>query len=322
MLVLNAFERIKEMFPHTESLIIKELDLAQKELAGETKLLEASGSLSSPTSNFAWNLPSDFLEAIDVVGYDSDSEPKYLSEDNIVWEIMFDKLFLKSMDDDVCTYFPTGYDSVYLHYYKKPVSLTSTTSSFSINEILHEGIVSRVLEKFHSRYPVDVQTRDGIIKARDWQAVRYFKNEFKEYLRKAKKFKNSQNHTTQDAIFYDSAGLIEIPKRAKDSTVSSVSVAALGGLADIYSKYLLIQATEGEATGTNLGQMGYTGTITATISGNTVTITSTENEFGTYVDAKQSNNDMGFTRTSANTITLDGYTGWTGTKAQIYETLL
>lgn len=315
MLVKNAFEQIYELFPSVlESAIIKDIDLAQKELANDTNILTALGSLASPTANFAWTLPSDFLTLTDLAFYDSTGNPYYLGEDSIEHEIEFGKLYFKSMDSEEIIVLPSGISSAYLHYVKRPASITSLSDSFTIDEELHDGIVCKVLQKYFAKYPVDTVAQGQVIKARDWNAVRYYQGESNKFIRKGKILKSKKEDSRKEPIFYPHAGKIELPRRNYDSSVAIV----IPGIVSSYSKYSFITCIEGQTSGTVSGTTGF-GTITATISGNTITLVSTSADFVQgEVGIQQTNELIGWVITDAYTITMTADTGWLKTKIQLY----
>jgi len=310
MTVKSAVERIEEVFPGKGNLILKELDLAQKELSSASKILTGRASLSSIGSNFAWSLPSDFLQFQEIALYDVNNKPLYAGEYNLAFEIEFEKLYAKSLTSTPITYLPTAISSAYLHYLKKPGDL-DFTDEFSIDEELHGGLVARAFQKMYEIYPVDIHTRDGIIKSQNFQAAGYFGNQYQDYLIKAKRLANRKKDTNGEVQFYAHAGKTELPKRTYDS----VSSTSLIGVGSTYSKFVIVEAIEGEATGTVTGTIGF-GTISCAISGNTITITSTASDF-VDVFVQQTNDLVEYEITSATTMTFTAYTGWTKDKIML-----
>ena len=100
----QQIESIRQVFPNVPRTQIRlDLDTAQKLIATETGCLTTRASLSSISTNFAWALPSGFTELIDLVFYDSDSNPKYLGDYNYRYEIELGKLFIYSLTDTPIT---------------------------------------------------------------------------------------------------------------------------------------------------------------------------------------------------------------------------
>lgn len=324
MLVQSAWEEIYELFPSKGTAIYKDLDSAQKEFCNDTKILHGRGQLTSITTNFGWTLPSDCIEVYDLKAYDSNNELVYLGTELLAWEIEFGKIYIYSLTSTVITSIPTSISSIYIHYRKSPSTISSASSSFDVNEKYHKGIVAKVLSEYYRKYPTEMALRDGtLIKSvniplsREWDMI------YQKHRIEAKKDANKkQNASMGEAIYYPHAGGIELPQRPYDSSVSTTTVVGLVGLSSIYSKYVVFTAVEGETTGIILGQLGYTGTLSVAISGNTITLTSTAADFGVYTKVEQSNEDINWVRTDSSTVTLSGYTGWIRTKAQVYELLV
>lgn len=324
MNVQEAWEEVYELFPNKGTFIYKDLDSAQKEFANNTKILHGRGQLTSITTNFGWTLPSDCIEVYDLKAYDTSNELVYLGTELLTWEIEFGKIYIYSLTSTVITSVPTTISTIYIHYRKSPSSISSNSSSFDINEKYHKGIVAKVLSEYYRKYPTEMIARDGtvvksvnILLSREWERI------YHEHRIEAKKDANKkQNGSVGEAQYYGHAGGLELPQRPYDSSVSTTTVTGLVGLSSIYDKYVVFTAVEGEATGTILGQLGYTGTLSVAISGNTITLSSTASDFGVYTKVEQSNEDINWIRTSATTMTLSGYTGWVRTKAQIYELLV
>lgn len=320
----NAFEEIHELFPkQTDTAIYRDLDSAQKEFANNTKILHGRGQLTSITSNFGWALPSDCIEVYDLRAYDSSNEPVYLGVELLTWEIEFGRVYIYSLTSTVITSVPTTISTVYIHYRKSPSTISSISSSFDINEKYHKGIVAKVLSEYYKKYPTDMIVQGNVVSAVNIQLAREWERIYHEHRIEAKKDANKKQYRgVGEAQYYGYAGKLELPLRPYDSAVSSTTTVGLVGLSSIYEKYVVFTAVEGESSGTILGQFGYTGTLAVTISGNTITLTSTASDFGVYTKVEQSNEDINWTRTDSSTVTLSGYTGWGRTKVQVYELLV
>ena len=320
MTVQSAFEEIHELFPYqTDTAIYRDLDSAQKEFANETKVLTAVGSLSDISTNFAWALPSDCIEVYELRAYDGSYEPVYFGEEQLAWEVDNGRLYIYSLSSTPISAVPSTISYIYIPYKKSPTTVSSSSSTFTLNEKYHKAIVAKVLAEYFAKYP-SMSTPSGMI--RDWNAVKYWTGIYSHLRIEAKKdANNAKGKSSGEGQQYAFGGKFELPLRDYDSAVSTTTTTALVGLSSIYSKFVIFTIVEGEATGTNLGQYGYTGTISCAIATNVATITSTASDFGAYVDVELSNEDMGWTRTDASNITVGnvGYSGWTRNKIMVYE---
>lgn len=312
MTVKNAVESIMLAFPQLpEPLVLMYLDNAQKDFSRETNILTARAELSSIDANFAWVLPSDFIEFKDLKAYDSDGNAYEIKDQNLKFEIEFGKLYAKSTSGVPLTAIPDAINKIYLHYVKSPSSITSISSSFGVDEDLQMGVIARVYQILYGSIPTDVEVRDGVAKILNLNAAKYWEGQYIEKRREGKRKANSKNYVKGEVQFYDQAGVFTLPQRSNDVTVSSTTVPALVGAALIYDKYAMLTVVEGEATGTLIGQFGFTGTISATISGNTITVSSTSADFvqGT-LRIEHANEYIGYVVTNTSTLTFTAETGW------------
>ena len=310
----SAMEEIHELFPNiTDTAIYRDLDSAQKKFVNATKLLTARGACSDVSTNFGWNLPSDCIEVYDFKAYNSSGEPVYFGVEQLNWEVEFDKIYLYSLTSTPISVTPSGISSLYVHYRKDPSTVTTSASTFTVNEKYHKGIVADVLSEYFAKYPT-LMIQGSMM--RDFNAAKYWQTIYNQHRIEAKKDAgNAQYSHGGDPVNYPFGGKFELPLREYDSSVSST----LSGLSSMYANFCIFTAEEGDSAGTILGQTGYAGTLAVAISTNTITLTSTSSEFDQYVQVISSNGDINWIRTSATTITLTAYTGWSKTKVQVYE---
>jgi hypothetical protein len=312
MTVKNLYEFIQKVFPSIgQTEIIKLIDQKQKELSQETKLLTARAELSDISTNFAWLLPSDFLEFVSIKAYDEDDKPYYISEQYLEFEIEFGKIYAKSLSPTVRTTIPDAISKIYLHYIKKPATITSISDSLTIDEVIHEGIKAGVLQELFATTQVEVISGGQVVKVFDPRMINYWENQYDKYRIKGKKLANQKKQSQGDVIFYPYAGKFNLPERANDTTVSTITTQPLVGAALLYDKYAILTVIEGQATGTLIGQFGFAGTISATISGNTITVTSTSADFTQgVIRIEHANEYIGYLVTDTSTITFTAETGW------------
>lgn len=312
MTVYNLTEEIKQVFPQlSETQIVKLINNAHKELAGETKQLKARAQLSDISTNFAWDLPSDFVEFTAIRAYDSSDKPYYISDKGLEFEIEFDILYAKSLTSTPITAIPSEISKLYLHYVKSASAITLISDFFEIDERLHGGIKARVLQNLFATIPTDVNIGGQAGKLINLQAASYWEKQYERYLDKAGRLAHKKENTPGGAIFYPYAGKFNLPERPNDNSPATITTSNLSGLSAIYSKYAMLTVVEGQDAGTLIGQFGFTGTISATISGNTITIVSTESDFEQGVlRVEQANESIGWEFTDNFTLTFTAETGW------------
>src|SRR3972149_7061709 len=130
-------ENVLSIFPNVkEQQVIKDLSDLQKMFANDTGLLTALGQLSSISTNVGWILPSDFLgfQGQDPLRlYDVDGNPVYLGDHNYAYETQFNKFYIYSLTSTPITGITTA-DTAYLHYKKKPTTITARGNTLEIDE--------------------------------------------------------------------------------------------------------------------------------------------------------------------------------------------
>lgn len=216
MTIQIAVEEIRQIFSNVmEAQIINDLDKAQKEFVRDTECLEVYVALTDINSNYKFALPADYNSFKEILAYDANNNPVSLKSLALDYEIGYGYLFFKSLSSITISALPAEINKIYLGYYKQPVALTAVTSSFSVPDEYAEGIVSKVMEYYYSKFPVDTKTVTGeIVKTRDFQAVSYYKNKVKEYEIRAKKWRIRKNNTGAGNPFcYGMPGYFELPQR-------------------------------------------------------------------------------------------------------------
>jgi len=288
---LRLFEQVKKVFPGLgETEILQEIDNVQKELTEESKALAARGQLVDISTNTAWVLPAEFLELFDVVAYDSNSNPVFLSSYNLAHEIEFGNFHLYSLTETPITGINSGITSIYLEYYKKSATVNSLTSVLEFKDVFHAGVRAGVLRNFYSLYPVDIAINDKIIRAKDVTSIKVFD---KEYERVIKRLKRSRypDATHAQAQNYQFAGKFELPRRT-DALGTAQTFQSINALSTIYSKYASWELTYPIGVTASITPVGFTGTISAVITNNRLYLVSTENEFANTMDWDANQEDI------------------------------
>lgn len=293
--ILKTVEEIKQVFPiRGEAQIIFDLDKAQKDFINETQYLNKSSSLSGLTSDFAWALPSDFVEFKSLLVYNSSGEPLRLIDYYLDYEISGGYIVFKSTNSTVITSIPVGIATIYLSYYYRPATLTAITSSFSVEDEHIDGLKARVLESYYATIPVDTfNYRTGeIVKLRDLNSAGYWKGKAKEYEIKAKKYIIGKNNIGfKGAINYGMAGSFLLPLSSEITGGGTISSQLLSAL---YSKYLLFTSVAGVVT-VSSSSFGWSSTPTVAYLANVFTITSANSEFTDTMLADSNNRNFNIT---------------------------
>jgi hypothetical protein len=297
-------ETIQSVFNIGETQILKEIDIAQKELCAETNILTTEAALSDIYTNITWSLPSDCKQVREVTFYDSDGMQLDIYDLELAYQIIFGKItFIHTDGTTILTGLPSSITYAYLDYVKHPASLTAVTDSLTIPENLHEALQAKVFKKLFSIYPVELITQNGVIKSRDWSAVRYWDNEYEKKKREAKRQANIENDATDySKIKRNVLGEPEGVPRQRISTTGTIYISAL---TSIYSKYVRFTATSPSTISID-EQFGWTTSIaTPTITSNVITVLSSAEFTNTmYGNPNQSINHR---KVSASSWTFDVY---------------
>ena len=323
MTTQHFLDSIKQIFPLVgDTQILKDIDKAQKLFANETGLLTAVGQLTSISTSVGWNLPSDFVElyGVDPVRfYDSSGNPKYLGDYNYAYEIQFGKFYIYSLTETEITGLSTGIDTAYIHYRKKPTTIATENTALEIEEEFRDSIEHYVLKNYFAKFPVDTIAQGQVIKARDWNAVKYHDSQYEKLRIRAKRYANIKVQDMEAYVQnYEYAGKYQLPRRTKDATLGSTSMTQLTSLGTIYEKFALYHINTSD-TGTidEAIQVGFT-TIAGSKSGVTFTITSTA-EFGTDIFLESNDGNVSWVRNSSSLITVTLPGSFTDLSIQLYE---
>ncbi len=312
MTIQQHVQEINQIFPKLlHSQIIKDLDVAQKKFIEETFYLESYYSLNGLSANTSWLLPPVFNGLKEVLLYDINGNPLYISDYQMAYEIEFGYLFFKSLTDTPLTAIPTGIAYIYVAFYLKAQPLTSLISEYSVNDEHVDGIVAKVYKDYYAKFPVEIMVQRGvtageIIHTRDFNAVKYWASVEVENRVMAKRWVNRKNDTTDgSAINYGMAGNFVLPLRTMQ-----MGVGTLQPLGNLFSKYFKFTATNGIPIVSNYS-FGWTTLPTITYSvnaGNThpdvFTIASADSEFTSTMVADSNNKDFHVNAWGANTIQL------------------
>lgn len=318
MTTFQIWETIHQVFPLIpQSQVVNDIDDMQKQFAGETKLLTTRALLSSISTNVGWALPSDFRSLDKIVLYDSSSNPKYLGDENLSYEIEFGKFFIYSLTETPITGIPTSIASIYLHYTKYPSTISAVASSLTIDEEFTPAILAGLLAKYFKLFPIDKVGRDGNVgKAFMLDVAREWEREYEKQRIKAKRKANELDQTLSTVQNYQHAGSQTLPRRVNDD---SSSVAIIGGITATYTKYLRLRVTDPSTVTELQTPVGYTITSYTYSGGTTLTIDAPSGTFS-LTDTMIDSSDVDYVKTTLTTsqIVIDWTTAGTRT-IEVYE---
>lgn len=314
---LQQIESVQQVFPNiSRNQIRLDLDTSQKKLATETGSLTVRSSLSNISTNFAWVLPSGFLRLNDLVLYDPNNNPKYLSDYNYKYEIELGKLFIYSLTGTPITGLSTEISTVYIHYERLPETLTNESTSMEIVEQFRDAIESDVLSKYFGKFPIDYVSGGQVVKTINLQLAQWHEARYEKLRIKLKKYFNGLEVSSGIAQNYQHAGHYILPKRPNDS--STGSIVSIAALSDLYTKYAYFKTTNADSgVIAPILSLGYS-TISASLSGDTL-IVSSSSEFDEETIIIPNNNDAGWKRDSTSQYTVTLPSGWTTFAFDIYE---
>jgi len=291
MTVLKAVEELQSVFPKVGyTQILEELSNSQITLSEESKVLEEFGLLSNPSTNTGWSLPAGFISLRDILLYDSDNEPVYMSDNNYDYEIANGKLFIFSISGTAITGLHADITYAYIHYSKRADPITSTTDTFAFDAEFHNGIIAGAYHQLFMKYPTEQVINGNVVLARDYNAARAFGFEYDKTRIRLKKTKHShKNEQAGGATFYPHGGSFVLPRRKRDTIASSVTI---GAIASMYTKYARFTLTYPSTVTEAVTATGYSGTITASITSNQLTISSTASDFSNIADWNANQDDV------------------------------
>lgn len=328
MILKNYVEAVKRIFPDASyQEIVKQFDLSQKKFCRETKILQDTAELSTPATNIAWALPSNF-EALDRVDYyNEDGYPLY---DGVNFDLGYDiangYIRFKSFNGNVLDGgLPSDIDSVFIAYRKKPSGLTSISSSWTIEEDYRDYVKHDVIAQLYLTNPVIVLDRNGnAIKAIDSTSSARHLSLYKLGVNATIKERNIDGDMSHyEAINYNFAGQQTIKKYQKPSSAGSI-LSASTALRAIYSKYAKIILENPNSYTLEDGSFGFDGTWTDSWSvisgGDQLVLTSDQNDFMlgvTQIDP--TNEDVEYSIDSQTQITFKVWDTWTKVTIEIWE---
>lgn len=281
-MIQKYIEDIQSVFTSLGQVqILHQLDLSQKELNAEAKYLANIGQLSSPSSNTGWSLPNDFLGLLDLWFYDTNGHPLYPGDFNYAYEIVDDKFYIYSLTSTPITGLDASIITAYIFYEAKSGSISSTSDSFDLPDEFHEGILSRAYQKFYMKYPTTTIVNGQVVQAVNPSMAAMFERDYIQYRRKLK-IARGKDGTVKQAKFYPYAGKFELPRRVKDVSSSTI----LAPITSLYERYALWTLDFDAGTVTErIVPVGFDGTVTASLAGYVLTITSTESgDFPNTID--------------------------------------
>ena len=100
-------------------------------------------------------------------------------------------------------------------YYCLPSALSTISSTWSIADDFIDGVVAMAMEDYHSKFAVDQLTPQGVVKMRDYNAVKYWAGKVSQHRIDAKRQANSYNSTALNVINYGMGGIFNTPKKVK-----------------------------------------------------------------------------------------------------------
>ena len=202
MTVLNIIEIIRQVFPQIgETQLIKEIDNSQKQFVEETGIYTAQSSLTGLTTAKVFTLPTGFIRLNRVNFLNSSGE---VIHNPLMYNVGYGKI---AFDDrrSTITAIPDSISKIVLDYVKTPTTLTSIDSTLDIAEQFHGAIISKTMERLYARIPTRIIEGNSMV---DWNAVSYWKGEYKDYIIKAKKYINKLDSSAFNILGYESAATI------------------------------------------------------------------------------------------------------------------
>lgn len=323
MTTQHYLDSIKSVFPQIpDTAILKDIDKAQKLFATEVGMTTALGQLSNISTNFAWSLPTGFRRLIEVRMYDTSGHPLYFGDSGLAinYEIQLGKLYFYSLNSTPLSVMPSSISSIYIIYECLPTTILTQDTALEVEEEFRDAIEHWILKDYYSKYPVDTTAQGQVIKARDWNAVKYHQGEYERIKIKAKRYANSKESTLGDFVNYQHAGKQRLPLRHYDSAYSSITIGTITALGTIYSDFALYNInTNDSGVIAEAVQVGFT-TIAASKTGATLTITSTA-EFSNNVFIECNNWETSWVQNSSSLITVTLPASFTDLSIQVYEFL-
>jgi len=317
MTTLQMIESIHQVFPNVSRTQIRlDLDEAQKLLASETGSITTYGALSDVSTNFGWNLPTNFVKLLEFVMYDADNNPVYPDLENYKWEIAFNKFYVYTTESTPIT--GLNCDSAYIHYQALPATLANESTALEVTEHYRSAMESYVLSKYFAKFATPTIVQGQSVVGLNLQAAKYHEGIYEKLRIKLKREFNSREVTDNHAINYDYPGKFYLPKRPFASGTGSTTTPAvtLSALSSLYTKYAYYKIT-GAGDQTPVYELGYSG-LSCEVVGDVVTLTSTS-DFDEETIIIPNLMDSIWTRNSSSQIVIEPPSGWTTLSFEIYE---
>ena len=215
-----------------ETQIIAEMNISQNKFARETKILQQIGDLQSLTSQVSWALPSDFVRLYEVELYDTNSKELSKINETIDWVIDNNRLIFFSTEQATngtvtkITSIPTAIGAILVRYSILPTTivLRATNQTDDIPTQFRPAIFYGALATLYGRIKQSVLDSSGnAVLMIDRDTRNYWEAKFKEQVREAKKYINSQDSTVRRVVNYQHAGAQRLPREAKDTNLTVTS---------------------------------------------------------------------------------------------------
>lgn len=317
MTTQSIVENILAVFPKIgEQQIVKDLDDAQKLFCTETGILKERGSLSSPSSNVAWALPSNFRKLTDLVFYDSDGEPLYNGSDfQYGHEVEFGKFYIYSKTSTPISGLDDSINTVYIYYEKTPTTIATRSTSLDLLEDFTKALEHYLLSDYFGKYP----TLEGGI--RDLGSASWHLKRYERLKLKAKRYVNSKDSTAKSAQNYQHAGAQVLPQRINDNLIGTTITVQIEALAAIYTKYIrfTLEGAGGNGIKTpTTAMIGYTDII-GTVTGDTFTFASASGDIEMDTQTIINDGRVSYIWNNTSLITFTLPVGWGVVEIEVYE---
>lgn len=318
MNTLQHIEAIQQVFPQlSRNQIRLDLDSAQKLFADETGTILVKGTLSAPSTNVSWDLPTGFVKLKSFLMYDASNKPIYPEERHYKYEVDLNKFFVYSTGSTPITGLDCTY--AYIIYEALPDTLSTESTDMDVTEHYRDACEAYVLGKYFAKFPIDTLANGQVVKILNLQAAQLHKGEYEKLRIKFKRSFNSRSTTDNNPVYYPHAGAFYTSERINDSTTgTTVSISAIG---DLYTKYAYYKipypGVVADDPQTAVLSTGYS-SIACSLTGDTITLTSTA-EFDEETIIVLNNWDATFVRNSSSEIVITAPTGWSTISFEIYE---
>ena len=317
MTLQQLIEGVEQVFPTlSRQQIIKEFDIAQKQLCSEAEILEESGSLSDVDTYISWDLPSGFVTLKRVDLYDSSGDPIYIENEDLDFEIYNGKIHFFSKTSTALDNIPSTVTYIVLRYSKMPSDLTSINSTVDIDEVEYPAMEALVYKRLFSRIrmPRYVDKNGDVISTIDTTSSKNWGDEYHRLKVEAKRRKNLLDDTIRTSTFYPHTGQVYFRRRTKEASVTTITIPSYSS---IYTNYVRFTATS-PGTFVENYRHGY-GDLSYAMDGNDIKVTSS-GEFTTSTWGDDTQNSA-HRYVSANEFRFTPYPAgaWGVTQCEIWE---